>query len=250
MKIPLLFSLFLVLSLLFVDRFGIIVTAHNFDTDDNSTFLTYLNMILIENRLINNTLADSSANASESLFHDNVDNINEIIDDILVSEDSLLIDSDQFYNNTIIATMMANLGDEVLRKYGYAFGIPSNIMLNMNFSLAKTIEMNGSKVVDTDNHSNHDTSELGNLPVKLLKDKSQYYNALETSIRMIEIYEKELEAEESTSGDNSTVFFLKKSLHDLKDNIENISQPSKIMEIVHGKVHPNLQLAFNLTLKQ
>jgi cell division protein FtsL len=110
--------------------------------------------------------------------------------------------------------------------------------------------MNGSKVVDTDNHSNHDTSELGNLPVKLLKDKSQYDNALETSIRMIEIYEKELESEDSTSGDNNTVLFLKKSLHDLKDNIENISQPSKIMEIVHGKVHPNLQMAFNLTLKQ
>ena len=250
MKNPLLFSFFLILSLSFVDIKGIIVTAHNFDTDDNSTFLTFMNMILIENRLINNSLADSSTNASESLSKDNVDIINEIIDDILVSEDSLLIDSDQFYNNTIIATMMANLGDEVLRKYGYAFGIPSNIMLNMNFSLANTIEMNGSKVVDTDNHSNHDTSELGNPPVKLLKDKSQYENALETSIRMIEIYEKELEAEDSTSGDNNTVLFLKKSLDDLKDNIENISQPSKIMEIVHGKVHPNLQLAFNLTLKQ
>jgi len=238
------------LSLLFVDIFGVIVTAHNFDTDDNSTFLTFMNMILIENRLINHSLIDGSTNASKSLSNNNIENINEIIDDILVSEDSLLIDSDQFYNNTIIATMMANLGDEVLRKYGYAFGIPSNIMLNMNFSLASTIEMNGSNVVDTGNHSNHDTSELGNLSVKLLKDKSQYDNALETSIRMIEIYEKELEAVDSTSGNNNTVLFLKESLHDLKDNIENISQPSKIMEIVHGKVHPNLQLAFNLTLKQ
>ena len=190
MKIPLLFSLFLILSLLFVDIFGIIVTAHNFDTDDNSTFLTFMNMILIENRLINNSLADSLTNASESLSNDNVDNINEIIDDILVSEDSLPIDSDQFYNNTIIAIMMTNLGDEVLRKYGYAFGIPSNIMLNMNFSLASTIEMKGSKVVDTDNHSNHDTSELGNLPIKLLKDKSQYDNALETSIRMLKSMKK------------------------------------------------------------
>ena len=67
---------------------------------------------------------------------------------------------------------------------------------------------------------------------------------------MIEIYEKELEPEDTTFVDNNTVPFLKKSLHELKENIENISQPSKIMEIVHGKIHPNLQMAFNLTLKQ
>ena len=250
MKIHLLFSLFLILFLLFVNTFGIIVTAHNFDTDDNSTFLTFMNMILIENRLINNSLVDSLANASESSPNDYVNNINEIIDDILVSEDSLLVDSDQFYNNTIIATMMANLGDEVLRKYGYAFGIPSNVMLNMNFSLVNKLEMNGSKMIDTGNHSSHDSSGLGNQPIELLKDKSQYNNALETSLRMIEIYEKELESKDTTFVDNNTVPFLKKSLDELKENIENISQPSKIMEIVHGKVHPNLQMAFNLTLKQ
>ncbi|MDN5847873.1 MAG: hypothetical protein L0H53_16560 [Candidatus Nitrosocosmicus sp.] len=250
MKIYLLFSPFLILSLLFVNNFGIIVTAHNFDTDDNSTFLTLINMILIENQIINNSLVDSSTNARESLLYDSVDNINEIIDDILISEDSLLVDSDQFYNNTIIATMMANLGDEVLRKYGYAFGIPSNVMLNMNFSLANRLEMNSSQMVDTSNHSSHDSPDLGNQSVDLLKDKYQYNNALETSKRMIEIYEEELESRDTTFQDNNDIPLLKKSLHELKENIENISQPSKIMEIVHGKVHPNLQTAFNLTLKQ
>ena len=250
MKIPLLYPLFLILSLLLVNIFSIIVTAHNFDTDDNSTFLTFMNMILIENRLINQSLVDGSTNISKSLSTDNIDNINEIIDDILVSEDSLLIDSDQFYNNTIIATMMANLGDEVLRKYGYAFGIPSNIMLSMNFSLANMLEMNDSKAIVTGDHSNHNSLGLGNQSVNLLKDRSQYNNALETSIRMIEIYERDLESKDITLEENNTVPFLKESLHELKDNIENISQPSKIMEIVHGKVHPNLQLAFNLTLKQ
>ncbi|MGI0000460.1 MAG: hypothetical protein ACRD6Q_04480, partial [Nitrososphaeraceae archaeon] len=192
MKKHLLYSCFLIITLLFANVVGTTITAHNFSTDDNSTFLTLINMILIENRLINNSFTDSSANTS---LHTNyVKNINEIVDDILVSEDTLFIDSDQFYNNTIIATMMANLGDEVLRKYGYAFGIPSNIMLNMNFSLASTIEMNGSNAVDTDNHSSHDSSDLDNQPIELLKDKSQYNNALETSLRMIEIYEKELES--------------------------------------------------------
>ena len=51
-------------------------------------------MILNENRLIYNRLADCSTNTAESLSNDYIDNINEVIDDILVSEDSLLVDSD------------------------------------------------------------------------------------------------------------------------------------------------------------
>ena len=250
MKNHLIYSCFLIITLLFANVVGTTVTAHNFSTDDNSTFLTLINMILIENRLINNSLMDSLANTS---LHSNyVNNINEIIDDILVSEDSLLIDSDQFYNNTIIATMMANLGDEVLRKYGYAFGIPSNIMINMNFSAVYNTEKNISKELNPTNHSGHDTLEVGNVGnyYANLKDKSQYYDALETSKRMIEIYENELDSADTSMKSNNSLSLLKKSLNELNENIHNYSNPSKIMEIVHGKVHPNLQLAFNLTLKR
>ncbi len=229
---------------------GTTATAHNFSTDDNSTFLTLINMILIENRLINNSLIDSSANTS---LHSNyVNNINEIIDDILVSEDSLLIDSDQFYNNTITATMMANLGDEVLRNYGNAFGIPSNIMVYMNFSAVYNLEKNISKELNPTNHSSHDTLDVGNVGnySANLKDKSQYYDALETSKRMIEIYENDLDSADTSMKSNNSLSHLKKSLNELSESIHNYSNPSKIMEIVHGKVHPNLQLAFNLTLKR
>ena len=250
MKNHLLYSSFLIITLLFAHVVGTTVIAHNFSTDDNSTFLTLINMILIENRLINNSLMDSSANTS---LHSNyVKNINEIIDDILVSEDSLLIDSDQFYNNTIIATMMANLGDEVLRKYGYAFGVPSNIMLYMNFSAVYNSEKNISKEWNPNNHSSHDTLDVGNVSnySANLEDKSQYYDALETSKRMIEIYKNDLDSADTSMQTNSSLSLLKMSLNDLNENIHNYSNPSKIMEIVHGKVHPNLQLAFNRTLKR
>lgn len=250
MKNHLLYSCFLIITLFFANVNNTTVTAHNFSTDDNSTFLTLINMILIENRLINNSLMDSSSNAS---LHSNyVNNINEIIDDILVSEDSLLIDSDQFYNNTIIATMMANLGDEVLRKYGYSFGIPSNIMINMNFSAAYNLEKNISKELNPTNHSSHGTLDVGNVGnySANLKDKFQYYDALETSKRMIEIYESDLDSADTSMKSNNSLSLLKKSLNELNENIHNYSNPSKIMEIVHGKVHPSLQLAFNLTLKR
>ena len=221
--------------------------AHNFSTDDNSTFLTLINMILIENRLINQSLIDNSANIS---LHSNyIENINKIIDDILVSEDSLLIDSDQFYNNTIIATMMANLGDEVLRKYGYAFGIPSNIMINMNFSAVDDLEKTISKGSSPDSRSSPITPEIENYSANL-KDKSQYYGALETSKRMLEIYESDLDSADTSLSQNNSLSILKNSLTELNENIYNYSTPLKIMETVHGKVHPSLQLAFNLTFKR
>lgn len=206
-------------------------------------------MILIENRLINQSLSDNSVGAA-SLYSNYTENINEIIDDILVSEDSLLIDSDQFYNNTIIATMMANLGDEVLRKYGYAFGIPSNIMINMNFSAVDNLEKTISKGSGLNNHTGHTVSEIENYSSNL-KDKSQYYGALETSTRMLEIYESDLDSSTDKSLPlNHSPSILETSLIQLNENIYNYSSPLKIMEIVHGKVHPSLQLAFNLTLKR
>ncbi|CAN5756527.1 hypothetical protein BH23THE1_BH23THE1_36270 [soil metagenome] len=244
----LLYSCLLIIVLLSAKN--VVVTpaiAHNFSTDDNSTFLTLINMILIENRLINQSLNDNSANTS--LHSDYIENINEIIDDILISEDSLLIDSDQFYNNTIIATMMANLGDEVLRKYGHAFGIPSNIIINMNFSAVDDLEKTIGKESNSDIHSNHIAPGIENYSSNL-KDKSQYYGALETSKRMLEIYESDLDSAGTSLPQNSSVSFLKNSLAELNENIYNYSNPSKIMEIVHGKVHPSLQLAFNLTFKR
>ena len=244
----LLYSCLLIIVLLSAKN--MIVTpaiAHNFSTDDNSTFLTLINMIFVENRLINQSLSDNSANTS---LHSNyTENINEIIDDILVSEDSLLIDSDQFYNNTIIATMIANLGDEVLRKYGYAFGIPSNIMINMNFSAVEDLEKTISKESNSDNHSSHIAPEIENYSSNL-KDESQYYGALETSKRILELYESDLDSTDTSLPQNSSLSILINSLTELNENIYNYSNPSKIMEIVHGKVHPSLQLAFNLTFKR
>lgn len=243
------FSLFLVLSL---HTQNIVITtalAHNFSTDDNSTFLTLINMILIENRLINQSLSDNSIEAV-SLISNYTQNINEIIDDILVSEDSLLIDSDQLYNNTIIATMMANLGDEVLRKYGYAFGIPSNIMINMNFSAVGDLEKAISNGSSSDGHSGHIFPDIENYSSNL-KDKSQYYGALETSERMLEIYKSDLDSSADKSVPlNNSLSILEDSLKQLNESIYNYSTPSKIMEIVHGKVHPSLQQAFNLTFKR
>ena len=67
---------------------------------------------------------------------------------------------------------------------------------------------------------------------------------------MLEIYESDLDSEDKPLPLNHSLSILENSLTQLNKNINNYSTPSKIMEIVHGKVHPGLQQAFNLTLKR
>ena len=116
--------IYLILILSELDSNCFTVFAHNFNTDDNSSFLTIINKILIENRLMNDSLSNGIVNPFEY-----TENLEKILEDVLISESSFKVDSDQFYNNTIIALVIANLADEVLRNYGYAFGVPSNVML-------------------------------------------------------------------------------------------------------------------------
>jgi hypothetical protein len=171
-------------------------------------------------------------------------NIENILEEILISEDSFIVDSDQFYNNTIIALVLANLGDDVLRNYGRAFGVPSNIMLSMNFSniaggLNYSDNISGHKM----NHENTTSTSM--------VDNSTYQSALKISDRMIKIYDTELKTSTSDSPFfNKAKSDLSSALYDLRKHIETEENPSKIMEDVHGRVHPNLQVAFNLTLKR
>lgn len=123
-----------------------------------------------------------------------IKNIENIIDDILISEDSFIIDSDQFFNNTIVALVVANLADEVLRKYGHAFGVTSNVMLSMNFSNIFNNMQNGSgDEINLNSSSKGMTHPPKNITANNpIVDKSSYINALEISKRMIEIHEQEL----------------------------------------------------------
>ena len=235
----------LAIILLYSSTINIVIFAHNFDTDDNSSFLTLINKILIENRLLNDSLSNKNDKNMNSVEY--TKNIEKILDDILISENSFKIDSDQFYNNTIIALVVANLADEGLRNYGRAFGVPSNIMLSMNFSKVTNMNMSNS-ATEMNTHSNHSSDRENET---LMIDKSSYLNSVRISDRMIELYNGELKGSLSNSIDvDRAKSRLVDALLDLKKHLEIKASPYKIMEIVHGEVHPNLQIAFNLKLKR
>jgi hypothetical protein len=240
------------LFLLLMNTKDVVIFAHNFDTDDNSSFLTLINRLKIENQLLNDSISNSNNNSNNHLnSFEHTKNIENILEEILISEDSFIVDSDQFYNNTIIALVVANLADEVLRKYGHAFGVPSNIMLSMNFSNVTSGLNYSNNTAKIALHSSHMTNQENTTSISMV-DNSSYQNALKISDRMIEIYNSELK----TLSSSNSVFInkaksdLNSALYDLRKDIEAKESPSKIMEDVHGRIHPNLQIAFNLTLRR
>jgi hypothetical protein len=234
----------------FADTKELIVFAHNFDTDDNSTFLTLVNKLMIENRLLNHTISNednSDSDNSDSIEY--IKNIDNILEEILISEDTFTIDSDQFYNNTVVALVVANLADEVLRNYGHAFGVPSNLMLSMNFSGLTGTQTNPSNITNMNMGSSHMAHQQMTTNSTMI-DNSSYQNAIEISDRMIELYSTELIGSSSNiTHINKAKSDLSDSLYDLEKDIELKESPYRIMQDVHGRVHPNLQIAFNLTLR-
>jgi hypothetical protein len=243
--------LLILLSTLFISLLfskDIVIFAHNFNTDDNSSFLTLINKLAIENQLLNNSISNNKINLNSFEHTRNIDNI---LEEILISENSFIVDSDQFYNNTIIALVVANLADEVLRKYGHAFGVPSNIMLSMNFSNVASGLNYSNSMAKMALHSSHMTNQENTTSISMV-DNSSYQSALKTSNRMIEIYNSELKTSSSSNSTfaNKANSDLSSALYDLRNHIETKGNPSKIMEDVHARIHPNLQIAFNLTLKR
>jgi len=244
----------ILLSMLFlalINTKDVVIFAHNFDTDDNSSFLTLINKLTIENQLLNNSISNSNNNNNNHLnSFEYTKNIENILEEILISENSFIVDSDQFYNNTIIALVVANLADEVLRNYGHAFGVPSNIMLSMNFSNVTGSFNSSNSMAKMALHSSHMTNQENTTSISTV-DNSSYQSALKTSDRMIDIYNSELKTSSSNSAFiNKAKSDLNGALYDLRKDIETKESPSKIMEDVHGRIHPNLQIAFNLTLRR
>jgi hypothetical protein len=76
-------------------------------------------------------------------------------------------------------------------------------------------------------------------------DMAKYQTAKEYAKRAVEIFDAELKPYE-TKNNTSTAGQVEKSLAELKKAVDNKAQPLEIMMIVHTKIHPNLQLAYNL----
>lgn len=203
------------------------VNAHIFvSSDDNAAFLTLIERVRIEALLANESLYSNLTSSNEHLAQ-----LMDRLDDVIDNENYFVIKSEQFSNSTVDALFLANIVDEILQYYGGAYGILPGVMLNMSSMSSMSSPS-----------SNFDIHRLN--PNSVF-DTAKYQTAKQYAKRAVEIFDSELKPYE-TKKNSITAGEVEKYLIELKNAVDNKVPPSDVMMIVHTKIHPYLQLAYNL----
>ena len=262
--------------------------AHNFSPDESAEFLTTVDKIKVESAIVanssannnqssaishaqyalntydshtnhelserneriatelNNTLnqlqdqVETSSITDQSQINQTLESINAILDEAV----SVRIDDDQLNNSTIQALIFADIVNTALQSYGTAFDIGIDLTNMSNLNTTSSIVNN---TVDN-KHSNH---ELQNITDHMnIVNFSSYESALNFADYALKKFNSEIKT--SIPNNNKTQNYLEqleKGLLEFNTTIKNKENPMKVMKIVHTKIHPNLQIVFNLKLK-
>ena len=233
-----LFSIIICDSSLYTNH---IVYAHNFAITDDSALLTLIEQIKAETELVNvYFLASNSISAIEHAK--NAANLTNGLNDKL--RQSIVADITQVYNNglynsTTLALVVANLVDEILRNYGSAYGIKYDLTNMSNMMMAMMLNNNDSS---SSGHSS--MSEKNNA---VLVNIYNYQTAQVLSNVVNRLFNDKLSAQ-ALVNEKVTIDNLEQSIKDLKYAIDNKIRAEYLMEIVHMKIHPMLQSAYDLKL--
>lgn len=268
-------------SLVFENSF-----AHNFSPDESAHFLTLVDKIKVESSLVANSSGNNNqssaikhaeyalnnydthtndeisernervANELNSTLHQLLDQVQssndksqisqsvETINAILEEATSLRIDQEQMNNSTIQALVFANIVNSALQSYGTAFNIGIDLT-NMSNMHTKSMENNTL-------HKEGNNHEFQNVSHKtIIENFSSYESAISFSDYTLKKFKNEIKTS-VTENNTTTQNYLKKledGLLELNTVIKNKDSPMKAMEIVHTKIHPNLQILFNLKSK-
>ena len=210
-------------------------------------------------KLIESMPASSDQREPLSSINKTIVNVTRFLDNKIISQ----VDAQDLRNSTIQALNIANMTDEILREYAIAHGIEPTVstrggmgnLMNMNMQnmspLASTnMDDNGMGQMETNKApSPLSTSRITNI--------SNYYNAQEFAIRTLEIFRDELKPLDLPTTTRpfqtkeirtSSVSGLEEGLSLLLNSINDKKPYSDIMQIIHGPIHTNLFLAYDLKM--
>jgi len=207
------------------------VSAHIFvSSDDNASFLILIERVRIEALLANESLHSNLTSSNEHLAQ-----LLDRLDDVIDNENYFVVKSEQFVNSTVDALFLANVLDEIIQYYGGAYGILPNVMLNMSSMSSMTSSMSTNL-------------DMHNIRPGTFSDINKYQTAKQYAKRAVEIFAAELKPYE-TKENKVSAGQVEKYIIELKNALDNKNPPSEVITIVHTKIHPNLQLAYNLKTK-
>ncbi len=269
-------SLLLLILLIFCVRGN--VYAHKFYNNQASILFTFAKRYEVEENLSSDKVP---TNKSLPLQHSkNADNLFKQL--VTLSKDvtnsSELVNN---YNNLFSglnlpskALVAANLADESLKQYGLAKGLDSNASSSLlNMSMDMIMKMNSLPTKNVTAHNpgisakpmspipanNQSSRDVLNPTDKSITNQANFESSagLAKSLKMIFSNNLENAVLENSTGLMPIPMIMKtQSVKELGQGINNLilalnrhAPLEEVSSIVHGQIHPNLFLAFNLKLK-
>jgi hypothetical protein len=244
--------------------------AHDFSTTDESTLVTLVEQIKAQTQLvITGFLSNENFSA-----HEHARKAAQLMKDLesnMTQTDPTSSDITQVYeqgqkNSTTLALVVANIVDDILRKYGSAFSVGydmTNMSNMMNMDMMMTMQKmddNTSHSMDmmtTTNNANNDSSVLGgnsNSSMSMennfvLVDTNDYKTAKSLSSNIKDQFNTQLRPR-SLVNETTNLDRLNNSLEKLEEAVSAKASPEAVMEIVHIQIHPMLQRIYDLELQQ
>jgi hypothetical protein len=245
-----------------------LILAHNFSSDESASFLSLVDQIksaispIRDDISSNITLARTQAQYAKMLLTGNVlkelkernqriatelsqmlDSLQGLtqqntstlgtINDVIAEAVTVRIDKNQLNNSTVQGLTLANDVNKILDEYSKAFSTQSNDMGIMNNTTAMKMDEKSPAKEDMKVDGRKSLADLG---------------AYQRAVALTDIVIKRFNNQMKGNSTSTEIEQLVKVLEQLKIALQNKMPPASIMEIVHGQIHPNLQIAFNLEL--
>lgn len=246
--------------------FGQKAYAHDFSTTDESSLVTLVEQIKAETQLV---IANFLSNDNFSA-HEHAISAAELMKDLennITQTNPPSSDVPQVYdrgqkNSTTLALMVANIVDDILRKYGSAFAVGYDMtnmsnMMNMDMMMpdmdnssphsmdmmTTTNVTNGSSSI-SGRHSNTSMNLENDLVLVNIND---YETAKVLSGNIMDQFSTQLRPR-SLVNETTNLDRLENSLEKLEQAVNTKALPGAMMDIVHVQIHPMLQRVYDLEL--
>jgi hypothetical protein len=254
------------------------VYAHKFYNNQASILFTFAKRYEVEENLSSDKVP---ANKSLPLQHSkNADNLFKQL--VTLSKD--VTNSSELVNNynnlfsglnlTTKALVAANLADETLKQYGLAKGLDSNASSSLlNMSMDMIMKMNSLRTKNVTAHNsgisaepispipanNQSSRDVLNPTDNSITNQANFESSASLAKSLNLLFSNNLEnavLENSTGLMPIPMTMKTQSVKELGQGINNLilalnrhAPLEEVSSIVHGQIHPNLFLAFNLKLK-
>jgi hypothetical protein len=260
MKIIGLVLSFLVGGMIF-NSFYTSVYAHNFYQNQASIFFTLVKRFEIEDNIAS---SNHDTNKSNSIQHS--ENAAKILKRIMLFNNTMASNANfvntyksifDGLNITTKALVAANLADEALKEYGLSQGLDvtqASSLLNMTMNMGTTMKMGDNMTVPSGI-----TSQALNLASKHVMNQSNFETSTTTAKSLKMLFLKNLKnatLKKSTGLMQIPIEMKTESVKNLEQGIGNLMSALdrkapllEVFTIVHGQIHPNLFLAYDLKLK-